>query len=94
MLKGYWLSKTGVVGNWPGSITACLEASVAGFVAVPGSDENDAGWLERCLHELRTALRSGRISKLILILADGYVVELQRSDVWRFWRRWSSIFGH
>ena len=39
VLKGYWLSKTGVVANWPGSIAACLEASVAGFVAMPDADE-------------------------------------------------------
>lgn len=93
LLKGYWLSKTGVADDWPGSIAACLEASVAGFVAMPGAGEANLDWLEPCLDELRAVLKSGRISKLTLILADGYVVELVRSDVWRFWHRHSALFG-
>ncbi len=93
LLKGYWLSKTGVVGDWPGSVAACLEASIAGFVAVPGAGETNLDWLEPCLDELRAALKSSRVSKLTLILADGYVVELVRSDEWRVWRRQSALFG-
>lgn len=93
MLKGYWLSKTGVVGDWPGSIAACLDASVAGFVALPGAGASNSGWLEPCLNELRAALNSGRISRLTLILGDGYVVELHRSDAWKFWRRSTALFG-
>ncbi|MCZ6665137.1 MAG: hypothetical protein O7B81_07520, partial [Gammaproteobacteria bacterium] len=93
MLKGYWFSKTGVTSDWPGSIAACLEASVAGFVAVPGAGENDHDWIEPCLLELRAALRSGRVSKLVLILADGHEVHVRRSNRWRFWRRSPSLFG-
>ena len=93
VLKGYWLSKTGVVANWPGSISACLEASVAGFVAAPGSDDGDTAWLEPCLLELREALAAGRLSKVVLILQDGHVVQLSETDSWKFWRRSSSIFG-
>jgi len=93
LLKGYWFSRTGVVDNWPGSIEACLEASVAGFVAIPEVGDNGDGWIESCLRELRTALRSGRISKLILILADGHEVQVRRSSRWRFWRRSPALFG-
>ena len=93
VLKGYWLSKTGVVANWPGSIAACLEASVAGFVAMPDADENDESSLEQCLEELRTALHAGRVSRVKLILADGFVVDIQKSDRWKFWRRHTMLFG-
>ncbi len=93
LLKGYWLSKTGVIADWPGSIAACLEAAVAGFVAVPDADENDDDWIEPCLRELRDALRSGRISQLVLILADGHEVRVKRLNRWRFWRRSSTLFG-
>ena len=90
LLKGYWLSKTGVVEDWPGSIAKCLEASVAGFVAQPSP--GDADWLERCLGELRTALQNGRLSHLSLIFGDQYVVDVHRSDAWKFWRRQSELF--
>lgn len=93
LLKGYWLSKTGVVADWPGSIAACLEASQAGFVAVPNAGENDVDWIEPCLHELRAALRSGHVSKLVLIIADGHEIHVQRSNRWRFWRRSPTLFG-
>jgi hypothetical protein len=93
LLKGCWLSKTAVVEEWPGSIAACLEASVAGFVAIPGAGEKDDGWIEPCLRELRAALRSGRISKLVLILSDGHEVHAKRINRWRFWRRSPALFG-
>lgn len=93
LLKGYWLSKAGVVADWPGSIAACLEASLAGFVAVPNAGENDVDWIEPCLHELRAALWSGRVSKLVLIIADGHEIHVQRSNRWRFWRRSPTLFG-
>lgn len=93
LLKGYWLSKTGVVDNWPGTIAACLEASVAGFVAMPGTADGDEDWLEACLGELRAALLSGRVSQVKLILADGYSVVIEKSDRWNFWRRNTELFG-
>ena len=91
MMKGYWLSKTGVVAGWPGTITACLEASVAGFVAQPIT--GDADWTQHCLQELRVALTSGRISELTLIFGNRYRVQIKRSDAWKFWRRKSELFG-
>lgn len=93
LLKGYWLSNTGVVANWPESISACLDASIAGFVAMPGAGESDMRWIEPCLVELRTALRSGRISRVHLLLADGYTVEIEALDRWKFWRRNFDLFG-
>jgi hypothetical protein len=91
MLKGYWLSKTGVVADWPGSIAACLEVSVAGFVAQPNA--GDADWTRQCFKELNAALKSGRISQLTLIFGDRYRVKIKRSDAWKVWRRSSELFG-
>jgi hypothetical protein len=91
MLKGYWLSKTGVVADWPGTIAACLEASVAGFVAQSISGDTD--WTQRCLNELRAALQSGRISQITLIFGNRYRVQIKRSDAWKIWRRKSELFG-
>lgn len=90
LLKGYWLSKTGVVDNWPGNIVDCLEASVAGFVAVtPSSDDPEL--LERCLLELRDALNSGRLSRLTLKFRDGIEAVVERSHAWRLWRQSTAL---
>lgn len=90
LLKGYWLSKTALVEDWPGSIAACLDEAVAGFVATPAAGRYH---LNEVLQELRAALRSGRISRITLLIEDGYTLELNRSDRWRFWRRNTQVFG-
>jgi hypothetical protein len=90
ILKGYWLSKTGVVAGWPGTIGECLEASVAGFVAQPVPDA--PGWVERCLVELRAALQSGRLSQFTLVFGDRFLLQMHRSDAWKIWRRRSELF--
>ena len=90
LLRGYWMSSTGVAQAWPGSIEACLEASVAGFVAVaPAVDEPDklASWLG----ELRSALSRRRVEQLHILFRDGIRAELKRSDAVRFWRRRSLL---
>ncbi len=91
LLKGHWLSKTGVVADWPGTIAACLEASVAGFVAQ--ANVGDADETEQCLTELKAALQSGRLTKLTLIFGDLYRVHIERADAWKVWRRRSDLFG-
>jgi len=91
MLKGYWLSKTGVVAGWPGTIAACLEASLAGFVAQPVSDDTDG--TQHALKGLRAALKSGRISQVTLLFGKRYRVQIQRSDACKIWRRKSELFG-
>ena len=90
LLKGHWFSKTGVAANWPGNIEACLEASVAGFVAVTPVDD-DPELLEACLHELREALLSGRLSRLTLMFCDGVQAEVERQHAWRLWRNQSVL---
>lgn len=90
MLTGYWLSKTGVVANWKGSISDCLDEALAGFVAMPATGGYE---LDTLLEELRAALHSGRISKAILLTRDGYTLELHRSDRWRIWRHHTAMFG-
>ncbi len=87
MLSGHWLSKTGVVESWPGSIDACLELAVDGFVAVAPDVDDDATLLESCLYELRLALKSRRLNKLILIFGDGVYADVRRSQSIRIWRR-------
>jgi hypothetical protein len=86
MLVGHWLSKTGVVANWPGDIPSCAEASVAGFVAVvPGHEGPEL--LARCLSDLRDLLAEGRLSGLTLLFRDGIEATVRPKHRWRFWRR-------
>ena len=87
LLRGYWLSKTGVVKSWPGSIQACLEASVGGFVAIPSIDADDVESVQHCLHELHNALQSRRLSRLQLFFYDGLEADVLRKHERRFWRR-------
>jgi hypothetical protein len=90
LLKGYWLSKTGVVAKWPGDIAACLDASVAGFVAVtPAPDDPEL--LDHCLQELREALQSGRLSRLTLMFRDGVRAVVEREHNLRIWRHQSEL---
>lgn len=90
LLTGYWLSKTGVVAAWPGDIASCIEASVAGFVAViPNHDDPVA--LDKCLGELRELLRSGRVGRLRLMFRDGIEASVERGHRLRMWRRSSSL---
>ena len=90
LLRGHWLSRTAVAEPWPGSIAACLEASIAGFVAVvPEAD--DANILQSCLSELREALHSGRLLKLHLVFRDGIEATVEAGHRWRFWRLGSKL---
>lgn len=91
LLRGYWFSNTGVVAAWPGSIAACVEDSVAGFVAVPPFAADDADSLQLCLQELRQALRSKRLSSLLLLFRDGIRARVRRTDALRIWRRGSGL---
>ena len=87
LLTGYWYSGTGVAEPWLGSIAACLDESVDGFVAETPEFDNDPELLERCLLELRAALRSRQLDRLILLFRDGVRADVVRSQVLRVWRR-------
>lgn len=91
LLTGYWYSATGDTSPWPGDIASCLQASVAGFVAATPEFNDDPALLERCLLELRAALRSGRLSRLILLFRDGVRADVRRLHGLRFWRRKSEL---
>lgn len=91
LLTGYWYSGTGVAETWPGSIASCLEESVAGFVAETPEFVDDPELLENCLHELRAALRSRRLSKVTILFRDGLRADIKRSHSRRFWRRDSRL---
>ena len=85
LLTGHWLSKTGVAEPWPGSIGACIEQSLAGFVAVvPDMDNSEI--LQTCLGELREALHAGRLSQLRLVFRDGIEASVEPAHRWRVWR--------
>jgi hypothetical protein len=92
LLVGHWLSKTGVVASWPGDIPSCVEASLAGFVAVV-PEQDDPELLQRCLSDLRDLLRSGRVSRLTLMFRDGIEASVLPAHRWRFWRRNQGLLG-
>lgn len=87
LLTGYWQSKTGLVDPWPGNIAACLDVAVAGFVATLPEFDEEVEMLQSCLRELKDALRSNRLSSLILLSRDGLRAEVRRSHAMRLWRR-------
>jgi len=91
LVRGYWLSRTAVVEPWPGTIKACLEASIAGFVAVPDIEPTDIDTVQAILDELRSALDAGRISQVRLFFADGIEADVAPGDRRRFWRRTSPL---
>jgi hypothetical protein len=86
LLVGHWMSKTGVVANWPGDIPSCVEASVAGFVAVVPEQDNQE-LLTRCLKDLRSLLAEGRLSSLTLMFGDGIEATVLPGHRRRVWRR-------
>lgn len=92
LLKGCWQSAAGVVAPWPGSIDACLDASLSGFVAMPSDIDRHSAALETCLQQLREAAKTGRLSRITLIFSNGDSAHLRRADNWRFWRRSTAMF--
>lgn len=91
LLQGYWHSSSAVAASWPGSIAQCLQASVAGFVAVVPESDRDADLLQICLGELRAALATGRLNRVILLFRDGVEVDIVKRHSLRFWRRSSPL---
>ena len=91
MLKGYWYSATALCDPWPGTISDCIKQSAAGFVATTPEFDNSPEFLEACLLELRSALRSGRLSSLTLLFRDGLRAHVRRSHALRVWRRSSGL---
>jgi hypothetical protein len=85
LLLGYWLSKAGRIDEWPGGIAPCFAAAASGFVAAVPDEANDA-LLEQCLDELRSLLRSRRLSRLTLLFRDGFEATVLPAHRWRFWR--------
>ncbi len=91
LLTGCWYSATAVAEPWLGSISACIEASVAGFVAEIPQVDDSPELLEDCLRELRGALRRGRLSSLTLLFRDGLRAHVSKSHALRVWRRSSRL---
>ena len=91
LLTGYWYSGMGVAEPWPGDMAACIEESIAGFVAETPEFDTSPELLEKCLSDLREALRSGRLDSLTLLFRDGLRAHVQRSHSLRVWRRSSRL---
>ena len=91
LLTGYWESATAQAEPWPGNITNCIAATSAGFVAEVPEAADDPALLETCLRQLRSAVKSGRLSGLVLLFRDGLRAEIKRSQALRFWRRDSEL---
>lgn len=95
LFRGYWLSASAEVADWPGSLPACLEASPAGFVAVLPEHELahiDAAMLSH-LADLRRLLKRGTLRAVTIVSGDGLRVDMSRWDALRLWRRNSGLFG-
>lgn len=93
LLLGYWESATAVAEYWPGSMTACAEASVAGFVAVPPEHGKYRGQLQNWLTELRDLLRARAVGRLTLLFRNGLRADITRAQVLKFWRRDSELLA-
>jgi hypothetical protein len=91
LLAGYWYSATAVAEPWLGDIEACIEGSVAGFVATTPEFDDRPELLEECLLALREALLCGRLSSLTLLFRDGLRAHVRRSHAMRVWRRSSRL---
>jgi hypothetical protein len=91
LLAGYWESATAVGEIWPGTFAECAEASLYGFIAVTPEVDQRGETLQAYLEELRGLLRSGRVSRLVLLFRDGIRADVQRSQTLKFWRRDSEL---
>lgn len=91
LLTGYWYSASVVAEPWLGSISACIEASVAGFVAEAPDVDDSPEFLEECLRDLRVALHKGRLSSLTLLFRDGLRAYVTKTHALRVWRRSSRL---
>ena len=91
LLAGYWECATAVGEIWPGTFAECAEASLHGFVAVTPETDLRKETLHKYLSELRSLLRSGRVTRLILLSRDGLRADVRRSDTLKFWRRDSEL---
>ncbi len=91
LLAGYWESATAHGESWPGSFARCAAASVEGFVAVTPDNDLRAETLSLYLGELRALLRSGRLTRLVLLFRDGLRADVRRSQTLKFWRRDSEL---
>jgi len=91
LMLGYWESATAVSELWPGDFASCVEASIAGFVAVTPEEDQTSASLMRWLSDLRELLREHAVSRLVLLFRDGLRADVQRSHGFRIWRRDSPL---
>jgi hypothetical protein len=93
LFAGYWESFTGIAEPWKGEFDPCLALSPDEFVVVipetgPG-EGNEV--LADCMGRLRRHLKRGDLNRLTLLFRDGLRVEMQRSDIMKFWSGVSSF---
>ena len=91
LLLGYWYSAVAVAEPWLGNLDSCLELAVNGFVADTIGEDISIEHVQELLDTLRRNVNKGRLSRLILLFADGLRAEVRRSQVLRVWRRSSPL---
>jgi len=97
ILRGYWLSAGGEIGDWPGSLAHCAEAAPQGFVcAVPDrwmSEHEHIAYLASLLSEARRILIEGSLRQVTLLFRDGLTARVRRRHAWRIWRSESPLIS-
>ena len=91
LFAGYWESCTGVSEPWPGNFAKCLDTAVKDLIIVTPASDEDGDFLAAYLLELREMLKSGQLSRLVLLFRDGLTAEVGRFDAFRLWRRSSAL---
>lgn len=93
LIRGYWLSCTGVGNAWTDDLDEVLGIAPAGFVAVVPDDAQSSRTeaVTNRLERLRLVLQRGDLDVLTLLFRDGLSIEIARSDRYRFWRKISRL---
>ncbi len=93
LIRGYWLSCTGVGNSWTEDFEQALSIAPQGFVAVAPDETNPArrDTMTDRLDRLRVVLKRGDLARLTLLFRDGLSIEIETSDVFRFWRSVSPL---
>ena len=88
LLKGFWLSRTGIVEPWADDFGPCIALAQKGFVAIAPQNRGSS---DRYLLQLKSLMASGKIGRLTVIFRDGLRAEISSRDAFRFWRRESPL---
>lgn len=93
LFRGYWASRTGIGNSWTEDFDKALSIAPEGFVAVSpdAADSFHRQAMTERLEKLRTILKRGDLARLTLLFRDGLSVGLERSSMFRLWRKVSPL---